>query len=498
MQAYLTEVAAGDFWIGKLSDVALLSEKVTNWAEGGRDDNLDCVIADSSDGYRWKSKACSDTATFLCQAAQPSCPDGYSWVSDGGPNSKSCFKISSGGQFVPNSANFINSITTADTLCMEDGTRLAAPESSIQRSQLVAWLDNRDLRYTGNLDTEPRIEDYWMGYRPFRHSQTKDDSCTTCNFDDLGISVWKGEAMTKDELKDAKGGTLQFDKCLFIKTGTTGSLRHMAPCYQFGASNYQTLCEYRECKTVSEKVCQFPFKFGGRTYDTCITFGMPDGESFCATEVDANNILTASDTCQSTCSVNNCPIGFHLHLGSCIRVSALHAHDTVSSVEEAEDICLSYGSRLYQPRSTKSLKSLYHKNPKIFKGNLPYSIASRVKANLKMAIGMNISLEASLPTPYYRDGSKFPYELIQPTNEWSWDAGYPELDNNKSCIFIKNGDKFINDYCEDSAAIMTYICEARPVETLDDPITSCHFPFKRDADDEWQHSCIYDKNSKVN
>ena len=491
--AYLTDVSAGDFWIGKLTDIAQLSEKITNWADGGRDDSLDCVIADPNDEFRWKSKSCTASAIFFCEASQPQCPPGYIWVSDAGPNSQSCFKIANGGEFNVANNKFIDSITTAEAICLEDGTRLAAPESLIQRKALVAHLERQDLFYTGHSDTGDRIEDYWMGYRPFKHSDTKDDECTTCNFEDLGISVWKSVALTRDELRDAKGGDITFDKCLFIKTGTSGNMRHLAPCYQFGTGNYHTLCEFRECKTISDKVCKFPFKFGGRSYDTCITFGMPDGQSFCATEVDGNNTLTARETCLPTCSVNDCPIGFHLHVGSCIRVSAIHSHDTVSSVKEAEDICLSQGSRLYQPRSTKTLKSLIQKNPKLFH-NDAYKINARVKADLKLVIGVYLD---GNQVPHYKDGSKFPYELIQTSGEWSWDSGFDLLDTNKSCIFIKNGNKFINDECEASDAVMSYICEARPMETLDDPQTSCHFPFKRTEEDEWQHSCMYEKNSKV-
>ena len=389
----------------------------------------------------------------------------------------------------------MNSITSAETLCMEDGTRLAAPESVSQRMALNMWLDetNPDLRYTGGTETDTRIEEYWAGYRLFEHSKTKDVSCTTCDFEDLGVSSWKSASYSKDEMKIIKGDSLKFEQCLFIMRKFT-NLKQLRNCFNKHANNIHALCEYRECKTVSNRLCKFPFKYAGRSYDTCITFGMSDGESFCATEVDSNNTLTASETCQPECSVSNCPIGFHSHLESCIRVSAFHNHDIVSSVEEAENICLSVGSRLYQPRSTKSLKSLYRKNPAVFK-HPSFQVSGIPSVDLRLAVGINITLNGTL-TPFYRDGSKFPYELIQPIQEWSWYTDFPKDEEGRSCIYIYKGDKFINDKCNNSK--ISYICEARPTQTIEEPLTSCHFPFKRNKEDEWHHTCIYDKNSQVN
>ena len=500
LNAYLSDVSSGNFWIGKLSDIDLLPKKVKSWADGGRDPSKDCVVADSSDEYKWKSEACTSVASYLCEASGPTCPLGYTWVPNAGPRSKSCFKIGNGAESNENylDEKFYNSITTAETSCMEDGTRLVSPENLVHRDWLIEWLEtNQDLRFSGYSDSDTRIERYYLGIRPFEHSKTKEDSCTTCNFYDQAISPWQSAHMPDEDISPLVTPSVDYTKCLNYQTLNSNLEFTLKPrnCYEKTSTQIHSLCEYRECETISGKTCKFPFKYAGRSYDTCITFGMADGESFCATEVNSDNKLINSDICHTRCSVNNCPIGFHSHLNSCIRLSAHHSHDLASNVEEAEDICLSLGSRLYQPRSIKSLRSLHRKNKLVFEGS-SYHIFGTSQGHLRIAVGVNISLEGS-PTPFYRDGTKFPYELIQASDEWSWEPNYPiSNDGNKTNIFIIKGDKFMNDVSEMTQSI-SYICEARPTSTIEYPITSCHFPFKRDIDDEWHHSCIYDKNSKV-
>ena len=478
--------------------------KVTDWADGGLDTSLDCVIADASDDYKWKSAACSETAEYLCELSHVPCPEGYEYAHTAGPRSKSCFKIVSGGEY-DNNGKWFNSITTAESLCMEDGTRLAAPPKTNNRDFLIDWLKARNpfLRFTG--DPEPaggaRDERFWLGFRPFQHSLTKDSSCTSCNFEDQVISPWEAVPYLEADimpLLQPTSNTFLWTKCMNLRMDVDRVVQERE-CFSHSDLNFYGICEYRHCETVNDNACIFPFKFSGRSYDTCITLGSTDGTAYCATAVDNNGTLTTSEECHNRCSVSNCPVGFHPHLRSCIRVSALHNNDVVTTVDEAEAHCLAMGSRLFQPRSAKSLRSLYRKNKAISS----YKIYNRNNDNLRVILGTNISLDGPSPVPFYRDGTKFPYELIQPSGSWSWgDPGAPNTDDpNNTCIHLSRSLIFANEHCDLGSPVGSYICEARPSEALDqldEPSGAvCHFPFKKDADDFWRHSCVYDKTVKV-
>ena len=51
----------------------------------------------------------------------------------------------------------------------------------------------------------------------------------------------------------------------------------------------RSICEYTECGTANGKFCEFPFRYKGRLYDTCITMddkGSEPGDAWCSTSVD--------------------------------------------------------------------------------------------------------------------------------------------------------------------------------------------------------------------
>jgi len=122
------------------------------------------------------------------------------------------------------------------------------------------------------------------------------------------------------------------------------------------------------------------------------------------------------------------------------------------------------------------------------------SILPQASGNVRVAIGVNFSVESN--ELFYKDGSAFPYSLIEISGDWSWLNSNPSLDVEKTCIFLKNGNQFVNDVCNgysvDGKDYLSYICEARPLQTLGPKPSACHFPFKRSTNDEWHHSCIYE------
>ena len=74
-------------------------------------------------------------------------------------------------------------------------------------------------------------------------------------------------------------------------------------------SNDQSICEYTECGTTSGKFCEFPFKYKGRLYDTCITLddkGSEPGDAWCSTAVDhITRDHTPGIVCQSYFSASS-------------------------------------------------------------------------------------------------------------------------------------------------------------------------------------------------
>ena len=494
LKAFLTELNSGVFWVGTLAAVDAMPQVQTDWATGGRDPSKDCVVADPGNGFMWMSVPCTSKAAYLCEAVAPDCPEGFTWVPGSGPGSGSCFQINSGAEML--NSMYYNSLATAETLCMEAGTRLAAPDTLNHLSKITDWLVlQADLKRTGNDKTEERIDKYWLGFIAV--------NAPTSSI----ISPWRSAMLTNADLAKMTAGTpVQFSKS-FNLDRSSQAIKQDSDSFQAKPvdtntnNNYYALCEYRDCHTTSGSSCKFPFRYKARMYDTCITFGKSAGESWCAIKVDNEANVLESGICKTDCPINNCPIGYHNHLNTCLRLSASHTQDTVSSVDEAETRCLDQGGRLYQPRSTKTLETLIQKTPRYFNQGQP-GLLGQYSANSRMAIGINFSAD---PAPFiqYKDGSKFPFYLVETTGNWAWDDASTDLSQptDKPCLFLKSGSLFFNDKCtgysDGTADYLTYLCEAKPVETKNSSSTACHFPFKRTSDDFWHHSCIYDKTKLV-
>jgi Fibronectin type II domain len=388
-------------------------------------------------------------------------------------------------------SNYWQSITTAEKICMEEGTRLAAPDQISGYSAVQNWL----YQYKPNMEAsgDASFLKTWLGYRKIDQSFLGSVGFSV-------VSPWYSSSATPVASFVANDPTPNFPSDCTLQDS---SYRQSASCLNSDSSDVRAVCEYRHCTTVSGNYCIFPFKIGGRQYDTCVPFGRADGTAWCATSVDAlGNVLT-DDTCSSACSSSACPMGFIQLLQTCIHISAAHPFDAVPSVQDAENICMSMGARLYQPRSIKSLRTLLFMNQALFNKN--YAVPNSVGNNLLgynntlgiLAIGVQGTNQFATT---YRDGSPFPDMLVDATQYgFGWSADYPNDFDINSCIVLQNKQEFINVPCDDTIDKISYICEARPLVTMDgpDPNKSCIFPFKANNSDVWHHSCIYETNAKV-
>ena len=71
----------------------------------------------------------------------------------------------------------------------------------------------------------------------------------------------------------------------------------------------------------------FHFRYKGRIYNTCINldvFGQGGTVPWCSTTLDSqgNHVTGSEEECQATCSISNCPVGFHwvATTGTCYMV----------------------------------------------------------------------------------------------------------------------------------------------------------------------------------
>jgi len=440
---------------------------------------------------------CSSQASYLCEAWSPPCPDGYTWVPQAG--NASCFRVRTGGYYT--ASQYWQSITTAEKTCMEDGTRLASPDVQTQYLAARDWLMVNGGQNEATGDSS--ILQYWQGYRKINSSAQGIQNIAV-------VSPWYSNASYPLNISSFITGSTNPSvypyECMYSRHT---EIAKGVECLNNETVDTRALCEYRHCTTISGKYCIFPFKIGNRQYDTCVPFGTADGSAWCATRVDsAGNVLT-TDTCANQCPVSVCPVGFLSVLQSCIHISAAHPYDTVLSVQDAENVCMGMGARLFQPRSIKILRTLLFLNNPLFNSNdttltspsnglLGYDISGNY-----LAIGISGFLSNAL---LYRDGSPFPDSLVGATlYGFTWFNGDPDGDENNNCIVLTNKQEFANVPCQgyfDGLAAglkMSYICEAKPFVTTDglDVNKSCVFPFKADPNDVWHHSCIYGTNAKV-
>jgi hypothetical protein len=74
----------------------------------------------------------------------------------------------------------------------------------------------------------------------------------------------------------------------------------------------EAICQQMQCQTVSNDLCIFPFKFVGRSYDTCITLSHPSKEAWCSTKLfQGEHIGKSLTSCQQDCPVTDCPLGYY-------------------------------------------------------------------------------------------------------------------------------------------------------------------------------------------
>ena len=498
------------FWIGRWTDVEKdLSSIQVEWAEDGKTTEGDCVIADVNNNFKWTRTDCLQRGAYLCKLWMPKCPKGYTFVPKAG--SHSCFKITERVAFTDSSMMY-PSISNANKMCLYDGTSLAAPKTQNERLALWDWLGHGFLEKHGKISAPDENFRVYLGIRSFKERLTIPSTCSSCQWDDHFYTPWDKYLPNPNVTVDIGinvGGSVD-QSCSFIhRNSLSGAIQNMW-CYKpmpLTNAVQRAICEYRECRINDEQSCIFPFRLGGRTYDKCTTVGSETKDPWCSLKVDENqnHIPGYEAPCPTDCSYSDCPVGFWPHLGTCLQDSASFPSDAQISVGQAKERCMEQGARLYQPRSTRSLRALAVRTKqfydKTYEPGLPGSSGILGwKLHQETAIGITISFTDSSYNIAYDDGSVLPEKLIGGNDGLSWKTDFPMINETMSCInfiekgFIKNS--ACGDYDVAEEPNLSYLCEARPFTTIDgaDPFKACHFPFKVSKEANWSHSCVYDHN----
>ena len=262
-------------------------------------------------------------------------------------------------------------------------------------------------------------------------------------------------------------------------------------------------CHYTECRTTDNKHCLFPFRYKGRLFSSCITLDSSD--SWCSLNTDENdNHIDDGNSrgeCRESCLVQNCPIGFFWQNGNCYHISAMTSIDLVTDSEKAEQVCHEFGSRLYQPRDV-FLDGDFFKSQENLVEHIFHSHQSfDPKILLLGAYSENFPVTQEI---YYNDGTKayyLEYKVAEQGGLNSDTISDLSTYTDPACIVMSTSGEFKAEECigYGETRALGYICEAKPLITIDGPDTGklCHFPFYTLANSvELHHSCIYNETSR--
>ena len=101
-----------------------------------------CASISQSVDYKLRAAGCFEQKHFLCSPLKPKCPNGFEAVQQYG-SGKSCFKIVGPVEAEnPTTGDISYDLTLADMMCHKYNTRIFAPESALDITALITWLND--------------------------------------------------------------------------------------------------------------------------------------------------------------------------------------------------------------------------------------------------------------------------------------------------------------------------------------------------------------------
>ena len=242
-------------------------------------------------------------------------------------------------------------------------------------------------------------------------------------------------------------------------------------------------------------------------YDSCVT--LEESEPWCSLKTDLNNTHIDGDEnigiCQDQCNIQNCPVGFFFLTGNCYHISARKKADLVTSTEEAESICLKYGSRLYQPRDYALTANFFEREAGYIKPIANFHFRYDDIEYSLIALGAYVDyIDGKGSMIMYNDETRayFLESVIESQPDSVTSLSIPDITSytGRACIMIDKKGMFTAELCEgftDETKPVGYICEARIIHTIDGPSTgkACQLPFSLDGSLNY-HSCVYNQTAR--
>ena len=323
------------------------------------------------------------------------------------------------------------------------------------------------------------------------------------NYEDmnmLNVTYYRDEVVTSSEISQYDKECLVFGPSQTPKGGVMGCIDKCVNGPPIVCPpKARTLCVYSDCLTEDNQLCQFPFRYKGKMYDSCII--IDSTEPWCSLKTDNNRThieeATTRGKCGPQCVVNDCPIGFSYLEGNCIYMSARTLHDTPDSVEEAENLCITKGARLYQPRDYYNFDTLLDLEETFLKPGVSHFVGNGLSRLALGAYSEQITPDLILR---YNDGTRA--YMLEKKFELQGEVITETTDTTteKACVMLENTGKLALEKCKhDGEFQLGYICEAVQIITLDGPdlAKTCSFPFKKDdTSEEWSYSCVVDDEDR--
>ena len=240
-------------------------------------------------------------------------------------------------------------------------------------------------------------------------------------------------------------------------------------------------------------------------YDTCVTLEKSE-KPWCSLKTDLNNNHVDGEenigTCQDQCNVQNCPIGFFFLTGNCYLMSARVPSDLVTSTEEAENLCLEKGARLYQPRDYALTEEFLKWEEDYLKPAPDFHFKYRDDLERSsIALGAYQDYDGGKGgLIMYNDKTRAYYLESLEEDQGGSISKVSNSYTGKACISFTISGKIKATVCEDftnSKEPVGYICEARIIHTIEGPSTGkvCQLPFTLDGSINY-HSCVYNQTAR--
>ena len=274
--------------------------------------------------FKWRAAQCSEEYNQVCEIRTPNCPKDYTWFPGVG---QSCFKVveatyeHTDGSKWAKLFNYLGishekfrsrhaPVQNFDAKCAKDGTRLAVPYDEEETQAMIDWLLTQSPWIDGQTDVikinlklfNNLLFFVWFQVQFYLGLRQKNVNLT------ILAREWHPANFAHFPTYADNENT---NPCRTLSADTTDGLMTDVSCAPT-SGDFRGLCQYMACTSVTGVPCVFPFKYKGRTYNTCVRLERSE-EPWCSTLTDTlgDHVPGTEATCPEHCLWTNCPVGFY-------------------------------------------------------------------------------------------------------------------------------------------------------------------------------------------